>query len=555
MSFPSIDDPQLQKKIASKFRHLKTVGKEPTFRQLCFPKGFQLQESQVLVSKLMSPESPYKGMLVFHRIGAGKTCAAIQIAEAWKHKRRIVAVLPASLIGNFYKELRSECTGNEYVHKKERVLLDTLEPLSKEYQDLLNRIHHRIDKHYTILSYNKYVELAARRKLDLDNALLIVDEVQNIISEQGQFYKTIHKSIMGAPRSLRVVLLSATPIFDRPSEIALTLNLLRPKQPLPVGQEFDEAFISKNGVGAAAEYAMKNVRLFEKLVRGMVSFYPGAPEHAFPRREMRVVRCPMSSFQYQSYRAVVSQEANKTFRSILDLPNNFLIGPRIISNVAFPNRLTGEDGFNSFRGAALDKAERYSCKFARIASKVTRVRGTAFVYSNFREHGGLMSLIRLLEHRGFKNVLDHGPGRNRYALWTGEEKMGDKELIRSVFNKPENREGKLIKVILGSPAMKEGVSLMRVKQVHILEPYWNVSRLEQVIGRAVRFCSHKDVPKEERLVKVYMYLACAPPGKDEETVDEHIHRMALEKERLVGAFYEVLQRTAIDYYLFNPGRR
>ena len=55
------------------------------------------------------------------------------------------------------------------------------------------------------------------------------------------------------------------------------------------------------------------------------------------------------------------------------------------------------------------------------------------------------------------------------------------------------------------PAIKEGVSLLRVKYVHIIEPYWNLSRLEQVIGRAVRFCSHKDVEEDKRIVKVYIY--------------------------------------------------
>ena len=48
-----------------------------------------------------------------------------------------------------------------------------------------------------------------------------------------------------------------------------------------------------------------------------------------------------------------------------------------------------------------------------------------------------------------------------------------------------------------SSAGAEGISLTGVRQVHIMEPYWNVSRLDQVIGRAVRYCSHKDVIKSK----------------------------------------------------------
>jgi SNF2 family DNA or RNA helicase len=97
--------------------------------------------------------------------------------------------------------------------------------------------------------------------------------------------------------------------------------------------------------------------------------------------------------------------------------------------------------------------------------------------------------------------------------------------------------------------MKEGVSLLRVNSVHILEPYWNTSRLDQVIGRAVRFCSHKDVDKDKRIVKIYLYLACSP--KNESTVDQHIYKMALEKESLINKFYDILKKNAVDYYLFN----
>jgi hypothetical protein len=72
-------------------------------------------------------------------------------------------------------------------------------------------------------------------------------------------------------------------------------------------------------------------------------------------------------------------------------------------------------------------------------------------------------------------------------------------------------------------------------------PYWNTSRLDQVIGRAIRYCSHKDLPAEDREVNVYLYLACGPKGKKAWTVDQHIYKIALEKEKLVKQFYSVLK--------------
>lgn len=546
MAYPDIKDPQFQKQIENKFKQFK-ITKQASFREMCYPDSFQLQKPQQFVAKFIAPGAPYKGVLLFHKIGAGKTCAAVRIAEAWKERRRVIFVVPASLVGNLYKELRSECTGTEYMTNKERGRMAKMDPTSKEYAEAVAGFNRKIDKTYKIFSYHKFV--AVHRKLNLENSVLIIDEVQNIISEEGLFYRVFNRVIQNAPPSLRVVLMSATPIFDKPIEIALTLNLLRPKEPLPVRGMFNEMFIERVG----DTYRMKNEKVFRDHIRGLISFYQGAPDYTFPTKDLRVVKCHMSRFQWQCYQAVETQEASKIFKDILKLPNNFMIGPRILSNVAFPNRQTSRGGLESFAGSALDMEHlgKYSVKFHKIMGKVRKLTGTAFVYSNFKEHGGIASLIKVLEHHGYKDLLSDGPGKKRFALWSGDETQEQKEMIRSVFNDCKNKDGSMCKVILGTPAIREGVSLLRVKQVHVMEPYWNISRLEQVIGRAVRFCSHRDVPKSERLVKVYIYIATAPKHIDYVTVDEHIYNMAVSKEKLIQQFYEVMKKSAIDYNLFN----
>jgi superfamily II DNA or RNA helicase len=112
-----------------------------------------------------------------------------------------------------------------------------------------------------------------------------------------------------------------------------------------------------------------------------------------------------------------------------------------------------------------------------------------------------------------------------------------------VFNKKENADGSKIKIMLGSPSIKEGVSLLRVRQVHVVEPYWNMSRLEQVIGRAFRFCSHKDVSPDERFVEVYIYITTY---KKELTIDKYILLLAKKKEKLTREFEQALKESAID---------
>jgi len=555
VKYPDIKDNNFQKEIGSIYRQYKIKNKKQTLKEICYPTKFTYQNPQLFVGDYINPKTPYKSVLLYHKIGAGKTCAGVNICEQWKFERKIVVVVPASLVGNFYKELRSECAGEEYVTNKERKRLTEINPDTTEYKKIIEETTKRINKYYTILSYHKFVDLALSRKINLKNSLLLIDEVQNIVSETGIFYKTFMKAIYSAPKDIRIVLLSATPIFDQPMELGLTLNLLRPKIEFPIGSKFNEMFIkSKKNKDGETTYELKNVNKLKHMIGGYISYFKGAPDHVFPRKELKLVKCVMSRFQYDAYRTVMEQVGYGRFNDsdILDLPNNFLIGPRIISNIAFPNKGINEEGFDSFKGRTLDleNLKTYSVKFYKIMRKIKSCKGTVFVYSNFKEYGGIKSFIKVLEYYKYKNFKDHGKGKLRYAIWSGDESSDSKELIKDYFNKKENVDGSMIKVLLGLPSIKEGVSLLRVKQVHIMEPYWNMSRLEQVIGRAIRFCSHKDVPMSDREVKVYIYITVGLKP-DETTVDQHIMKLAFKKKELTDLFEKEMKEMAIDKYLFQ----
>ena len=540
-----------QYNIAKKYKkyNLINIKKKPSFHQICFPIKYTYQLPQLFVSEFINPKTNYKGLLIYHKIGAGKTCAAVQIAEQWKGIKTIYIICPASLVNNFYKEIRSECTGNQYVSNHERKLLETLDITSKEYSQLIYNINSKINEYYNIYSYNKFVELISNRKIKLTNALLIIDEVQNIVSEHGRFYKTIYDVIYKSPDNLRVVILSATPIFDKPNELGLTINLLRPKEIFPVGNKFNEEFI---------DYSLISIKNEENLMlklNGLVSYYQGAPEYVFPIKYQKVVYCHMSKYQYNCYKIIQEREGKINKDDLLKLPNNFFIGSRIISNIAYPNKSVNQIGIDSLNNnnMQLNKIKKFSTKFYYLLKRVLRSKGTVFIYSNFKEFGGLLPLIKLLEFNEFSNFLKNGSGKKRFAIWSGDQTIEDKHKILTTFNQKQNFEGNFIKIILGSPSIKEGVSLLRTRSVHILEPYWNMARIEQVIGRAVRFCSHKDVDKDDRYVKIYIYISKKPKEyvNNDITIDEYIYNMAKVKKKLTDQFEEIIKKSAIDYKLFQ----
>jgi superfamily II DNA or RNA helicase len=538
--------------ISKEFKKYKVPISNEKMEEFCLPKKFTLQPQQKLLPDLltsnMSPwnvDEDIRGIFVYHQIGAGKTCTAIAIAEEFKKKLNIVVVLPAALMGNFVNELRSECPGDAYMTDDERKQMKELKPGDKKFETIMMKSQERIDKYYTIYSYHKFVDLIKEEKIKkLNNTLLIIDEVQNMISMNGTFYKSLQK-VVNKSESLKMILLSATPMFDRPVEIALTLNLLKKEQLFNIS-DFNQDYIKR----ASDNYRAIHMKDFRGKVKNLISYYRGAPPQAYPRSEFKAVRCNMSEFQYKSYLNSLSTEEHfirGSFKSpdILNMPQNFFLGPRMISNIAFPNKSTGEQGYASFRGEKLQmqNIDNYSIKFFKIIQKISKADGPVFVYSNFKELGGIRCFIKFLEAHGWKDYKNYGTGKKRFAIWSGDETNKTKDEIKYIFNMKENADGRNIKIMLGSPSIKEGVSLLRVQQVHILEPYWNMSRMLQIMGRAVRFCSHKDVSKGKRLVKIYLYLATYP---GEKTIDQYIWSLAKRKNKLIEEFELALKESAFD---------
>jgi hypothetical protein len=558
MKYPDIKSDNFNKNINTIYNKYKIPQKKKSFNDICMPKKYELQLPQKFLAEFLNPKTPYKGILVYHRIGAGKTCTAIRIGEGFKKQRKIIVVLPASLKGNFRTELRSMCAGNEYITEAERNTLKKLHPSDNKYKEIIKKTDERIDEYYEIYSYNKFIEHIQNNEIKLKNTLLIIDEIQNMVSEEGTYYTELYKLISKAPDDLRIVLLSATPMFDKPNELGLTINLLRPKSEFPVGTEFDKKFI-KTTQKANGEYKtyMKNVDKFKSIIKGYISFFRGAPAYVFPEMKIKYVRCEMSDFQYASYKAILRNEENTNIKKIKkkvnknlnvsELPNNFFLGTRYVSNIVFPNKKIGDDGLDSFtKLKILNGLEKYSTKFHNMINRINRTSGKIFIYSSFKEFAGLKSFIKVLEAYGYKDYAQYGEGTKRFAIWSGDENMNYKEEIKSVYNMENNLNGSKLKIILGSSSIKEGVSFKGVRQVHIIDPYWNLPRLEQVIGRASRFCSHKDLPLQKRNVKVYIYLAVAPDEKEDETIDQYIYKLSMRKNKLVNEFEIAIKETAVD---------
>ena len=222
--------------------------------------------------------------------------------------------------------------------------------------------------------------------------------------------------------------------------------------------------------------------------------------------------------------------------------------------------------------------------------------GLHLIYSQFRTLEGIGILKLVLEANGFAHFKIKPAGstwkldikkedleKPKFALYTGKESAKEKEVIRNVFNGnfkyvPEslirelnnisesktNMYGDFIKILMISSSGAEGISLKNVRYVHITEPYWHAVRTEQVIGRAKRICSHKDLPKELRTVDVFLYLMNITKsqkdksielstkdisridGKSTVSTDQTLYEIASIKEEISQSILTAVKESAFD---------
>jgi SNF2 family DNA or RNA helicase len=224
--------------------------------------------------------------------------------------------------------------------------------------------------------------------INLENSILIIDEIQNMVSISGTFYKNLLDLINVKVLNSKIFLLSATPMFDTPMEIALTLNLLRPKTLFPIGDDFEGTFLTRFG----KYFEVRNIDLFKKMAINLISYYSGDLPISYPKKIFKLVSCEMSDYQLQIYNEARKKENKimKTIKASMTFPKTFLLGSRIVSNIAFPNGLFGEEGFMSL-DQGLNNIQEYSIKFFKILENILNSDGPTFLYSTFLDYGGLKS--------------------------------------------------------------------------------------------------------------------------------------------------------------------
>ena len=696
--YPNLDDPNFNIKIAEKKEFydtasdikIKNVKEEADV--ICNIKP-ELAPHQQFVRNFLSFQTPYNSLLLFHGLGTGKTCAAISVAEEQREylmqlnlNQRIIIVASPNVQENFKLQLFDErrlelidgiwnikgCVGNKFIKEINPTSLNGLsrEQVIKQIKNLINNYYlflgyiefaNFINKKGEILNDENPKKVAKKLKKYFNNRLIVIDEVHNIrISDDNQNKRVAQSlfKLVSNVDTLRLLLLSATPMYNSYKEIIWLVNLMNlndRRSQIKVKDVFDNNgnFIENDGYETGKE-------LLKRKATGYISYVIGENPYSFPYKiwpmqfskshsiindldDIKKSRYPkiqlnektivqplehldiylenIGSYQEKVYNYVINQLKNSvenksqlpnfenmdTFGYIaLQKPlealnmtyplenldeyietNNYsldskeLVGKNGLSRIMKYSITTAPPSRSKFKykdetfGRIFSPSEigKYSSKIKNICDNILNSTGIVLVYSQYID-GGVLPVALALEEIGFlrygsvKSLFETPPQENidvktykpksqvesskfsgaKYIMITGDkflspDTINDIKAATSV----ENKYGEKVKVILISQAGSEGIDFKFIRQVHILEPWYNMNRIEQIIGRGVRTCSHKDLPFIERNVQIFLHSTLLTSKI--EAVDLYVYRLAELKAVQIGKVTRLLKEISTDCLL------
>jgi hypothetical protein len=693
--YPSLDDIDFNIKIAEKkeFNETKYDGTiydiEEEAKKLC-EADFELLPHQLFVRNFLSFQTPYNSLLLYHGLGTGKTCSAITVSEEMRTylkqlgiAQRIIVVASPNVQQNFKLQLFDErklklvdglwnlraCTGNKYLKEINPM---NMKGLTKE--KVIKQINSIIQNSYLFLGYIEFAnyivkksdsdeddpkkrkaEMIRKLKKHFSNRLVIIDEVHNIRISDDKQDKRVAQELFKLVKyvdNLRLLFLSATPMYNSYKEIVWLLNVMNlndQRSTIEINDVFDKTgnlLINPDGTNAGEE-------LLRRKSTGYVSFVRGENPYTFPYRifpslfsigntfkqltyptkqlngksivqpleHLDVYVNVCGAFQEKGYNyilSVIKEKAGKTKAGLPSFENMDSFGYTVLQkplqalNIVYPNKmldvakpiidtkiLLGSEGLKrtmkytettnpptrknfEYRNKdfgdffAPDKIGQYSSKIKSITDNILNSDGIVLIYSQFID-GGAVPMALALESLGFtrfgtktsnlfktpphksidaktfltkdemENPADFTPAT--YTMITGEKALSpDKVFDLKNLTDEDNKNGEKIKIVIISMTGSEGIDFKNLRQVHILEPWYNLSLIEQIIGRAVRTCSHKQLPFKDRNVEIFLY-GTIMTDTEEEAADLYIYRLAELKAVQIGRVSRILKESSVDCIL------
>lgn len=499
---------------------------------------------QELIGNFLRGVSPVEGLLLVHDMGTGKTCTAIQAIENNIHdevygmKKGLILNKGKAIMTNFINELVNKCTTN-YSSDSNKKLWSTFYTFST-FEIFAKKISKLTDE-YIKDHYN--------------NTFLVIDEVHNILNEQGNVYSEIYRFI-NLIENKKILLLSGTPVKDVPENFVPIINLLlKPEERINI-KTFKDVYYDKKG---------NLTENFKEKIRNKVSYLKSSkPEIpivekgsvALELKKFKVISHTMREFQSKIYR-----KAFKLDEQGLGIYNN----SRQASRMVFPDGSYGTEGFDKYVNlkkmtlnqelkqylissgtdleSILDRIGNLSILYEhkiRAIIKADSKQEKTLMYDDLVKGSGIIVFALLLKFCKF----------TKFRLITAETTTNSTiSRIQKQFN--EDVLGEDISVILGSKVIAEGFTFKDVLHEHVV-PHWNNTETLQVLARGIRMGSHENILKIKKNAKVSTYRHVVFPIKNLEiSIDYIMTKTSETKELEINKILSAIEENSITCRQFS----
>jgi superfamily II DNA or RNA helicase len=510
MYYPWYQDPDFNRKIGTK---KEIVSK--------FTDEF-LSSYQHVVSNYINPMSPYNSILLYFSTGTGKTIASIAIAE------------------NFIRENPS----------KKIVVVTKNQTLISDFKSQLDLLNKNSTRNYSFITYNSL----KNKTVDFTDKVIIIDEIHNLLGNTG--YEHVMSCVKISKR-YKLVLLSATPAYDSITDLFQLSNILNGgvlrqydiKRLHADGYveniEIEKKYLYKNKILNLTEDGKKSLlgRLHGKIsyLRPDIKDFPSV---SFPnskkiingmRVSLGVIPCKMNPHQNDRYLKVVN--------NVVDI--NLIEGSlEMLSSMIYPDvggkNVYGKSGMEYYikerRNTDFLKEnniKNYSSKLYNMLLNLKNSKGKIYIHARNIQDDGVPLIKACLRANGYDKIIE--------VTSDSTPEVITKKI--SKFNSRDNDSGEKYKILIGSGIISEGITLKNIRQVHIYEPSWNYSSIDQIIGRTARRGSHSRLQKKDRTVDVYLY--CALSTNIEKSVDFARYFLSSVKDRVLKDFERLI---AVDSF-------
>jgi len=363
------------------------------------------------------------------------------------------------------------------------------------------------------------------------DVMVIIDDVHLFLKQESLNFQNV---------TVKLVLLSPTPLLGEAADIVSLLNMLRQNDKLPP--------ITMATIVEAASY----VRFVTKTYSAPYRVYPKLFDPFSGHIVVPNDNLKRTLENIDVYPVRCSAEQTNAYHNALRTNENTPLKQAVLMSLtmAYPNGLYGKDGLQSVMACTengytyLPGAERvfselatYSAKLNAVCAQAVTATGVLLVVTKFVE-GGAIPVALALESIGFRryggaSLLKDCPYNGKhYILLTGNSTSNNAELEAA----NGNPHGTRVKVIITTT---NELMFKNVRQVHVLEPWWHMERMEHLMARCAGPDSHSELPPTERNLQIFMYVSVLP--NDEEGYDRHMYRSAETRSVQIGKVTNLLR--------------